>query len=76
MKQKQRIYTVVADGKILRCVDAESGVPVNTHTVNGDIISGPIVTGDRATIVVRKGNINQGFVFKIPSLYVVSTFRG
>jgi len=76
MKQKQRMYTVVADGKTLRCIDAESGVPVNTYTVNGDVISGPIVTGDRATVVVRKGGINQGLVFKIPTLYVVSTFKG
>jgi sRNA-binding regulator protein Hfq len=70
------MYTVVADGKTLRCIDAESGVPVNTYTVNGDIVSGPIVTGDRATVVVRKGGINQGLVFKIPTLYVVSTFKG
>jgi sRNA-binding regulator protein Hfq len=70
------MYTVVADGKTLRCIDAESGVPVNTYTVNGDVISGPIVTGDRATVVVRKGGINQGLVFKIPTLYVVSTFKG
>jgi len=76
MKQKQRMYTVVADGKTLRCIDAESGVPVNTYTVNGDVVSGPIVTGDRATVVVRKGGINQGLVFKIPTLYVVSTFKG
>ena len=70
------MYTVVADGKTLRCIDAESGVPVNTYTVNGDIVSGPIVTGDRATVVIRKGGINQGLVFKIPTLYVVSTFKG
>jgi sRNA-binding regulator protein Hfq len=70
------MYTVVADGKTLRCIDAESGVPVNTYTVNGDVVSGPIVTGDRATVVVRKGGINQGLVFKIPTLYVVSTFKG
>ena len=76
MKQKQRMYTVVADGKTLRCIDAESGVPVNTYTVNGDIVSGPIVTGDMATVVIRKGGINQGLVFKIPTLYVVSTFKG
>lgn len=76
MKQKQRMYTVVADGKVLKCIDAESGVPVNKHTVDGDVVSGPIVTGDRATVVIRKGGINQGLVFKIPALYVVSTFRG
>ena len=76
MKQKHKIYTVVSDGQTLRCIDAESGVPVNTHRLDGDIISGPIVTGDRATVVVKKGGINQGLVFKIPALYVVSTFRG
>ena len=76
MKQKHKIYTVVASGRTLRCIDAESGVPVNTHTVDGDVVSGPIVTGDRATVVISKGGINQGLVFKIPALYVVSTFRG
>jgi len=76
MKQKQRMYTVTVDGRNLKCIDVESGAPVNTYTVNGDVVSGPIVTGDRATVVVRKGGINQGLVFKIPTLYVVSTFRG
>lgn len=74
--KKERNYTVVADRNMLKCIDAESGIPVNTHRVDGDVVSGPIVTGDRATVVVRKNNLNQGLVFKIPALYVVSTFRG
>lgn len=68
-------YTVVSTGTMLRCIDATTGNLVNTHRIDGTMVSGPVVTGDRVTLVVRKGNTNTGYVLKVPSLLRTSTFR-
>lgn len=68
-------YTVVSTGTMLRCIDAGTGNLVNTHRIDGTLVSGPVVTGDRVTLVVRKNNTNTGYVLKLPSLLRTSTFR-
>ncbi|NBO99002.1 MAG: hypothetical protein EBU90_02570 [Proteobacteria bacterium] len=72
----EKIYTVIASGNTLKCVDAATGMQHNTHRFDGTIVSGPIVTGDRVTVVIRRGDTNYGIVFKLPSFLQTSTFRG
>jgi hypothetical protein len=72
----EKIFTVVSDGTSLRCIDALTGTQYNTYRYNGTLISGPIVTGDRATVVLRRSNTNFGEVLKLPSFMLTSTFRG
>jgi hypothetical protein len=74
--QNEKIFTVVGDGTSLRCIDALTGTQYNVYRYNGTLVSGPIVTGDRATIVLRRGNTNFGEVLKLPSFMLTSTFRG
>lgn len=69
-------YTVIASGNTLKCVDANTGMQHNTYRFDGILVSGPIVTGDRATVVIRRGNTNYGIVLKLPSFMQTSTFRG
>lgn len=69
-------FTVVGDGVTLKCIDANTGTQYNTYRINGTLVSGPVVTGDRVTIVVRQGNVNMGRVLKLPSFMLTSTFRG
>jgi len=70
-----KTYTVIHSGNMLRCIDAITGNLVNTYRYDGMLVSGPIVTGDRVTIVVKKGNTSSGYVLKMPSLLRTSTFR-
>lgn len=72
----EKLYTVISDGTVLKCIDAITGTQFNTYRLNGTLVSGPIVTGDRVTIVVRKSNTNFGQVLKLPSFMLTSTFRG
>jgi outer membrane protein assembly factor BamB len=74
--KNEKLYTVVSDGTVLRCIDANTGTQFNTYRLNGTLVSGPVVTGDRVTIVVRRSNSNFGQVLKLPSFMLTSTFRG
>ena len=73
----QKNYTVTITGNDgLKCIDANTGVLQNSMRFVGTLISGPIVTGDRVTIVVKKGNTNFGYVYKLPNFLLATTFRG
>lgn len=73
----QKIYTVVPTGTNgLKCVDANTGILQNSMRYTGVLVSGPVVTGDRVTIVVKKGNTNFGYVYKLPNFLLLTTFRG
>jgi len=76
MAQSDRNYTVSIgnDGQSLKCIDAGTGLLHNTYRYNGMLVSGPIVTGDRCTIVVRRGSTNYGIVLRLPSFLLTSTF--
>lgn len=76
MTGNDRNYTVTIgnDGQSLKCIDASTGLMHNTYRYNGILTSGPIVTGDRCTIVVRRGGTNYGIVLKLPSFLLTSTF--
>lgn len=70
-------YTVTLSGPNgLKCIDANTGVLQNSMRFVGDLISGPVVTGDRVTIVIKKGNTNFGYVYKLPNFLLSTTFRG
>lgn len=73
----QKIFTVSigTDNQSLRCIDAATGIMHNTYRFVGTLVSGPVVTGDRVTIVVRRGNTNHGIVLNLPNLLVTSTFQ-
>lgn len=76
LTRDEKNFTVVSDGITLKCIDANTGTQYNTYRINGTLVSGPIVTGDRATIVVKRSNTNFGEVLKLPSFMLTSTFRG
>ena len=68
------VYSVIIDGELLKCIDTANGTVLGTTNLIGSIVSGPIVTGDRCTMVFGSYMGNQGRVFKLPSFNVVTTF--
>lgn len=69
-----KIYTATTDTKVLKTIDTSSGATVATAFLPGDLITGPIVTGDRVTVVCKKGTVSTGYVYKLENLQLVSTF--
>lgn len=68
------IYSVIVDGNLLRCIDTANGSICGTTNIIGDVVSGPIVTEDRCTIVFKNYMGRQGKVYKLPVFNVVTTF--
>ena len=68
------IYTVILDGEILKCIDTSSGMTMGTINITGELASGPIVTGNRCTVILKNYMGTQGKVYMLPSFDVVTTF--
>lgn len=68
------IYTVIPDVGILRCIDTSNGMTVGSINIDGQIKSGPIITGDRCTVVISDHTGTHGKVYKLPIFSVVTTF--
>lgn len=71
------LFTVApgADNQSLKCIDANTGVVHNSYRFVGTLVTGPVVTGNRVTIVIRSGNTNIGHVLALPSFLLTSTFQ-
>lgn len=62
------------DNNRIQILDSVKGVKSLTVNPGGDIISGPIVTGDRFTIVVRRGSSQESRIYSLRSGQLISTF--
>lgn len=69
------IYTVVVDGNLLKCIDTANGSICGNTNIIGDVVSGPIVTEDRCTMIFKNYMGRQGKVYKLPLFDVVTTFN-
>lgn len=68
------VFTVIVDGNDLKCINTSNGMIVSSINILGNIISGPIVTDDRCTIVFNDNGARKGRIFKIPSFSLSSSF--
>lgn len=74
-KVENIVYSVVVHNNKLRCINTSNGSTINSIQIDGEIITGPIVTGDRCVVVVKKGNGTKGRILKLPSLSTSTTFN-
>jgi hypothetical protein len=75
METKQSsIYSVVADKRKLKCIDTKNGNIVASSLMMGDIVSGPIVTGDRCVVIIKTTIGNKGKILRLPNLNVITSF--
>ena len=72
-----RLYTVRPNGGgYYIIVDAKTGNIVNRFNLPGEIVTGPIVSADTCTIVTRVGNVQSGYIIKIPTGNIINRFSG
>jgi hypothetical protein len=70
-----KAYTVRPDGGgTYVIIDVTTGAHVNRFNIPGDLVNGPIVSGDSCTIVTKTSNLNTGYVIKIPTGYMINRF--
>jgi hypothetical protein len=65
-------YTVIQDGGILKCINTSNGSILGSINITNKIITNPIVTGERCTVVYEGG---RGFVYKLPNFNIATTFN-
>ncbi len=68
MNTPNKIFTVVQQSQNhFNIIDAQTGTFVNRIVTQGDILSGPIVVGDRCTFVIQmdKGQ-TIGMIYSLP----------
>lgn len=75
MQKEKPIYSVVINGKQVRCINTSSGSTFNTKELKGEVTLGPIVTDDRCVLVYKTGNSLKGVILRIPSLSIITTFK-
>jgi len=70
-------YLGVLDGTSkIAIIDASSGIRVNYVNVGYPIINGPIITGDRCTVILQKtGGAKFGRIYKLPSGALINQFQ-
>lgn len=76
METKQiPIYSVVAERIKLKCINTQNGCILATLALPGEIVSGPIVTGDRCVVVIKTTLGNKGKIYKLPNFNIITSFN-
>ena len=72
-----KTYIAVVDGPSrLVIVDAESGIRINYINLGGPIVNGPIVVGDKVTVITQKtSGSKMGRIYKMPSGSLITQFN-
>lgn len=70
-----KVYTVVPDGDKLKCYETQSGSIAGYYSFEGELLNGPIVTGDRVTVVIKTVSGKTGRIFSLPSFGSISSFN-
>jgi translation initiation factor 6 (eIF-6) len=72
-----KTYIAVIDGPSrLVIVDASTGIRINYINVGGPIVNGPIVVGDRVTVITQKtSGSKMGRIYKMPSGGLITQFN-
>ena len=68
------VYSVVAEGQLLKCIDTSNGSVVGSINFAGSIMQGPTVNGNRCTVVTDSYLGKKGTTYELPMFSVITTF--
>jgi hypothetical protein len=69
-------YTVVHSGNnVVNIIDLRKNAIINRVRIQGTLINGPIVVGDRCSVVYQDGSKRVGLVIKLPSGSIIDRFQ-
>jgi hypothetical protein len=70
-----KVFTVIVDGDRLKCYDTTTGSVQGIFSFNGSVVNGPVVTGDRATVVFETPNGRVARVYSLPNFSQITAFN-
>lgn len=70
------IFTVSLDrANTFNIINAETGVIVNRIITTGEVVSGPIVVGDKCTFVIQSTPTQKtGVIYKLPNGTIINRY--
>lgn len=75
MIPKQYIAVLDSATKLV-IVDATTGIRINYINVGYNIVNGPIITGDKCTVIMQKSTgAKFGRIYKLPSGALINQFQ-
>lgn len=70
------VYSVtLSNQNRLHIIDAVSGRILNSINFTGTLINGPVVVGDKCTLVVDNNGIRKGQVHQLPTGRLTQTYQ-
>ena len=73
---RDKIYTAQIVGKQLKIINAARGTVYTTVHINGEVVSGPIITDDKCTLIIKNPSGGQrGVVYNLPRGTISLTFN-
>ena len=74
---QDKVYSVtLGSSSRLNIIDASTGRVLNNIQIQGDIINGPVVVGDKCTLVTQQANsTRRGYIYSLPTGRLHNTFH-
>ena len=74
---QDKVYSVtLGTTSRLNIIDASTGRVLNNIQVQGEIVNGPIVVGDKCTLVTQNSNsTRRGYIYSLPTGRLHNTFH-
>ena len=74
---QDKVYSVtLGSTSRLNIIDATTGRVLNNIQVQGEIVNGPIVVGDKCTLVTQHPNSKRrGYIYRLPTGRLHNTFH-
>ena len=74
---QDKVYSVtLGTTSRLNIIDASTGRVLNNIQIQGEIVNGPIVVGDKCTLVTRNSNsTRRGYIYSLPTGRLHNTFH-
>jgi len=71
-----KVFTVtLGSSSRLNIIDVVTGRILNNIQLNGNLVNGPIVVGDKCTIVTDKNGKRTGYVHDLPTGRLSQTYQ-
>lgn len=71
-----KVYSVTLSNKNkLNIIDAVSGRVLNSIQFTGMLVNGPVVVGDKCTLVIDNGGKKKGQIHQLPTGRLTQTFQ-
>ena len=67
-------YIISYTNNNVKVFNAMTGLVIRTLKINGEIVNGPVQSGDQFTIIVKEGSKTTGKIYKLPSCLLIRNF--